>query len=181
MVLNVAISRFGSCRLNAERDKLVLGRGLFHRHADHVKEFGLLQDEVVGRTDHDDGVLVPLGNAIAGVGYAGGGVLAHRLCQDMIRVELWKLVLHMCDVFLVCDHVYITRVANRKESLERRLKERLSGTEDIKKLFGFGVAAVRPEAAPHASRHEDYIKMFVHYWISTNRSKTMKIVTNSGQ
>jgi hypothetical protein len=99
----------------------------------------------------------------------------------MVRAETAKLILHVGDMLFVRYHIYIAWIADGEESLVSRLKERLSGAKYIKELLGFGVTAVWPEAAPHASRHEDYIKVFVHYWNSTNRSKTMKILTNSGR
>src|SRR5690606_8589040 len=179
VVLDVAVTCFRSRRLNAKRDKFVLRGSLLHGHTDHVKEFGLFQDKVVGWANDDNGVLVALRNAVTGVGYACRRIFPHGFRQDLIRVKVRKLISYVRYVFFVSDDINIAGVTNREKSLISRLKKRLPGTENIQKLLGFGITAVGPKAATYTSGHEDYVKMFVHYWNSTNRSKTMKIVTNS--
>ena len=117
----------------------------------------LVKYHLVGRCHHDVGLGVEGAYVVGGEGHARCRTLIGRFVQDLLYGQVGQLFAHEVRVVRVGRHDDVPLRDDACKALVGLLQERLAQAEKVNKLLGASHAALWPEAAPDATRHDDAI------------------------
>ena len=102
--LNVAVTRIGTCRFDADGQQGVVSVGEFETLADDLAEVLFVEDQVVGRGDDHLRVGILLQQRVGRIGDAGGRIAADRFAEHLPFADFGDVFEYEVLVFMVGHH-----------------------------------------------------------------------------
>ena len=152
--LDVAVSGFGTCGLDAEGKEGVVGGHEVESVAEGMLKLSFSGNQVVAWCDDHNCVGVFCEDMIASPGDAGCGVAAGRFEQNVVGGNVGELFAHEGSVAAVGYDNDVFFRYEREEAVVGHLQQCAACAEKVDELFGAFGAAIGPEAAAYASAHD---------------------------
>ena len=152
--LDIAVARIRGGRRNAQGHKGI--RLLRHRHRRaHDAQIQLgLEDDMIRRENHHQGVPVFPPHRDGAPADTGGRIPGHRLAEDILLRDLRQLGSNQIPIILVRGDKDILRGHEGADPVHGGLNHRPIGMGQGQELLRGAFPALRPEALPAASRHD---------------------------